>query len=117
MIIAIPIVTLIFFIIVMLSGDILKRPLGADDNIPLCIETVVQDIKQENWETASQNTDKLNKVWEKVVKRVQYSAERDEIDDLSMSIARLRGAIQAEDKATGLTELSEAYEHWKMLGE
>ena len=55
-------------------------------------------------------------MWDKVVNRVQFSAERNELDDLSMSIARLKGAIQAQDKPTGLTELSEAYEHWKNLG-
>ena len=45
MIIAIPLVTLILFVMVMLSGDILKQPLMGDDNVPQSIETVVQDIK------------------------------------------------------------------------
>ena len=116
MIIAIPLVTLILFVMVMLSGDILKQPLVGDDNVPGSIETVVQDIKQENWEAAKQDTDHLTRVWDKVVNRVQFSAERNEINDLSMNIARLQGAIQAQDKTTGLTELSEAYEHWKSLG-
>ena len=114
--IAIPIITLVFFVIVMLSGDILKQPLGGDDNIPQSIETIIQDVSHENWEAANQNTDNLNKVWDKVVTRVQFSSERDEINDLSMNIARLRGAIQAKDKSIAFTELSEAYEHWKELG-
>src|SRR5665648_49028 len=113
MVIALPIVTLVLFVMVMLSSNILKQPLGNDDNIPQSIETVVQDINHENWEAANQNTENLNRVWDKVVTRVQFSAERNELDDLTMNIARLKGAIQAKDKAGGLTELSEAYEHWK----
>lgn len=99
-----------------LCGDILKQPIWGDDNIPQSIETIIQDVNHENWEAANQNTDNLQRVWDKVVNRVQFSSERDEINAFSMNIARLRGAIQAKDKSIGLTELSEAYEHWKELG-
>ena len=116
MVIALPIVTLVLFVMIMLSSNILKQSLVGDDNIPQSIETVVQDINHENWNAANQATDNLSRVWDKVVKRVQFSAERNEIDDLNMNIARLKGAIQAKDEAGGLTELSEAYEHWKNLG-
>ena len=116
MIIALPIVILILFVMVMLSGDLLKQPFGTDDNLPRSIETVIQDVNQGNWEAANQNTDNLNKVWDKVVSRIQYSSERDEINAITMNIARLRGGIQAKNKPIALTELSEAYEHWKQLG-
>lgn len=116
MVIAIPIVTLVFFVLIMLSGDILKQSFGKDDNIPQSIETLIQDVNHGNWEAANQNIDNLDRVWDRVVKRVQYSAERNEIDALSINIARLRGAIQSKDKAIVLTELSEAYEHWQDLG-
>lgn len=116
MIIAIPIATLVLFILIMLSGDILKQPLVGGDNVPQSIETVVYAISHENWEAADEATENLNRVWDKVVTRVQFSAERNEIDDLTINIARLRGSIQAKDKASGLMELSEAYEHWENLG-
>jgi len=116
MIIVIPIVTLVLFIMVMLSGNVLKQSLGTDDNMLQSLETVMQEVNQENWEVADQGADELDKVWEKVINRVQFSSERDEINDLSVNIARLKGAIQAKDKSIALTELSEAYEHWKGLG-
>lgn len=115
-VIAIPIAALLFFVLVMLSGDVLKQSLGKDDNIPQSIETVIQAVNRENWEAANQTTDDLEKVWDKVVKRVQYSAERNEINAFLTNIARLKGAIQAKDKSIALTELNEAYEHWKDLG-
>src|SRR5665647_3438864 len=103
MVIALPIVTLVLFVMVMLSGNILKQSLGKDDNIPQSIQTIIQDVNHENWEAANQNTDNLNRVWDKVVTRVQFSSERDEINAFSINIARLRGAIQAKDKSIVLT--------------
>lgn len=115
LVIAIPIVTLILFIIVMLSGNILKYSLGDDDNIPQSIATIIRDVNNENWESADRNTDNLDKVWKKIIKRVQFSSERDEINSFSANVARLRGAIQAKDKSNALSELNEANEHWEDL--
>lgn len=116
MVIAIPIVTLVFFILIMLSDNFLKKPLGKNDNIPQAIEGIIEDINDERWEEASKKTEELNNIWKRVVRRVQFSSERDEINSFSMNIARLRGAIMAKDKANALAELSEAHEHWKELG-
>lgn len=116
LVIAIPIVTLIFFVLVMISGDFLKQSPGERGNIPQVIEMIIQDVTNENWEAAGKNTDYLSRTWERVVKRVQFSSERNEIDDFLMNIARLKGAIQAQDKSSGLQELNEAYAHWKFLG-
>lgn len=115
-VITIPIVTLVLFLVIMLSGDFLKQSLGGDDNIPQAIETIMQDVNQGDWEAAKQNTDHLNDVWDRIVTRVQFSSERDEINDFSMNVARVKGAVQAKDKSIVLTELSEAYEHWRGLG-
>jgi len=115
-VVSIPIVTLGLFILIMVSGNYLKRPLGNDDNIPALVEVINNNIMEEKWEKASTNTEKLNDAWEKVIKRIQFSSERDEINAFTMNVARLRGAIRAQDKAISLSELSEAFEHWKQLG-
>lgn len=115
-VIAIPIVTLVFFILIMLSGNYLKRPLGENDDIPQKIEELIEAVKNERWDEVSKETEELDNAWNRVVRRVQFSSERDEINFFSMNIARLRGAIIAKDKAGALTELKEAYEHWDELG-
>jgi hypothetical protein len=116
MVIAIPIVTLAIFILIMISGNFLKRPLGEEDNIPELVQLLTQNIYDEEWEEAADNTKKLTNVWNKITKRVQFSAERYEINSFSMNLARLRGAIMAKDKANSFSELFEAFEHWKELG-
>jgi hypothetical protein len=100
----------------MLSGNVLKKPLGADDDIPGLVQIITNDIKAEKWEDASKNTQRLNIAWSKIVNRVQFSSERDEIISFTMNVARLRGAIMAKDKSIALSELSEALEHWRELG-
>jgi len=116
LVVTIPIVTLAFFVLIMLSSSILKRSIGKDDNIPEAIQLIIQDIESENWEDANNKTDKLSNTWKKVVKRIQFSSERDEINLFSTNIARLHGAIMAKDKSSSFAELNEAYDHWDELG-
>lgn len=82
LVISIPIVALIFFVLIMLSGNILKEPMGNDDNIPESIQLLIQDIESGNWESANIKTDNLSNSWKKIAKRVQFSSERDEINQL-----------------------------------
>lgn len=116
LVITIPIVTIICFILIMLSGNYLKNSFVNDDNIPEIIQLVTNNINDGKWEEASKNIERLDEAWSKIVKRVQFSSERDEINEFSFSLARLRGAIKGKDKSSSFSELSEAYEHWKELG-
>lgn len=116
LVVTIPIVALTFFILIMLSGSLLKRALGNDDNIPEAIQLIIQDIDLENWGAANDKTEELGATWEKVIKRVQFSSERDEINSFSTNIARLRGSIKAKDKSSSYSELNEALDHWNELG-
>lgn len=100
----------------MLSGNYLKQPLGTDDNIPEIIENIIENVMDENWEEVKKNTDILETAWKKIVLRVQFSVERDEINYFTASLARLRGAILAKDKSSALIELKEAYNHWENIG-
>lgn len=116
LVISIPIVILAIFVLVMLSGDFLKKPLGKDDNIPESIQLIINDIELQKWEEADKKTNQLSKTWQRIVKRIQISSERDEINAFNSNIARLHGAIWAKDKPGSLQELCEAYEHWHQLG-
>ena len=116
MVISIPIFAIAIFILIMQSGSFLKYSLGGEDNIPQMIEEIIQDISKGHWEAANNKTYDLRKAWDKIVSRVQFSSERDEINDFTVSIARLEGTILAQDKSSAFMELKEAYEHWKDLG-
>lgn len=116
LVISIPIAALAFFVLIMLSGSFLKKPLGRNDNIPESIQLITENIESEDWERANDEIENLSNTWDKIVKRIQFSSERDEINSLNSSIARLKGAIMAKDKSASFIELNEAYEHWDGLG-
>jgi hypothetical protein len=113
---AIPIVTITLFILVMLSDNFLKKPLGINDDVPSSIQVLMQDVNEGKWDEANKKAEQLSKAWKKVVKRVQFNAEKDEINSFDMNLARLRGAIITKDKSNAILELSEAYEHWDNIG-
>ena len=117
MVAAIPIITLAIFVLIMLSGDFLKKPLGEDDDVPKTIDQLIESVEQGKWEQATNETEALVALWKRIVKRVQFSSERDEINFFSTNIARLRGAVLAKDKSGALMELKEAYDHWEELGQ
>lgn len=112
---AIPIATIVLFMAVMISGNYLKQPLSKDDDIPGLIDTLIKDIQDEQWESVDQKVEELNRAWEKVVFRVQFSSERNEISNFNIALARLKGAVLEKDRSSAIIELKEAYEHWDQL--
>lgn len=116
LVISIPIVTIALFVLIMLSDNVLKNSLHNDDNIPFSIDSVRNEIEEDDWTEANNRAQQLTNAWSKVVKRVQFSAEKDEINEFYKNLARLKGAITAQDKSDALMELNEAYEHWINLG-
>lgn len=114
--IAIPILTIILFICIMQSSRFLKKSFGKDDDIAQCIEKITEMVEQDDWEDARKGVDDLDKAWEKVKTRVQFSAERDEVNNITTNIARLSGAIEAEDQGNAFMELKACYNHWENIG-
>lgn len=116
LVIAIPIATLLLFVFIMISGNILKKPLSEDDNIPRSINDIIEAVDNEAWDEADGKLRGLEGAWDKIIFRVQFGSEREEINNITTSIARLKGAIKAEDRAGALIESYEAFSHWLELG-
>lgn len=115
--IAIPIVLLAASICIMQSGPFFKKPRGKEADIPQLIEQMIEYVSNGSWDNALRELDQLEESWDKIVFRIQFSSERDEINNLDTSIARIRGALEAMDKTNALMELYEADVHWDELGE
>jgi hypothetical protein len=110
-----PIAIIAISMAIALSGTFLKKPRGEWDNVPKHMETTTKAIMSDDWTLAEQNETKLETAWKTVIKRIQFSGERDEMHDLTVSIFRLRASITSKDKSSALMELSEAKEHWDGL--
>lgn len=114
--ILIPILIIGCFIFVMESASFLKTPRSSDDDVIGLIRTIENDIGRDDWKTAKENAEKLSQAWRIVAKRVQFSAERNQLIDAELNIARAKGYIEANDKIGTLAELYEIEEHWKDIG-
>lgn len=110
--ISIPIVIILLFIFIMQSGSFLKQPTGKDDDFNQIIMDLIEEIDNESWDEVNNGLNDLDKAWMTIVSRIQFSVERDEINNLSNSIARLKGAAKANDKSNSMVELYETYNIW-----
>jgi len=104
-----------FFILIMNGGNLLKQPLSAEDNFMFFYDRLELNIINQNWEKAVVNNEKLNQAWNKIVPRIQFSVEKDEINAINVNLARLQAALTSRDPVLALTELSEMREHWENL--
>ncbi len=115
--ILIPVLLLVLFVIIFTSSTFLKKPFGTEDDVPAIINQIKTQAVNDDWKNADADAERLDKAWDIITCRVQFSVARDEIRDAKTSIARLRGYVKANDKAGTLSELSELKEYWTSLGE
>lgn len=111
-----PVLMLAVFLAVTVSGSILKKPTGPADDVAGHIQRVRDDVINARWSDAANDRKRLEGAWNRVLTRIQFGGERDQINRLDTALARLKGAILARDKAGALMELSEAEEHWRDIG-
>jgi len=116
LIFSIPVISMICFVLVMTSANYLKQPTGDDDNVLKIINEIKTDVNNENWNSAENKNQLLHHAWKKITTRVQFSAERNELKDGEIAIARIHGYIEAKDKPGVFSELDELKEHWVDIG-
>lgn len=112
---AIPVIAVITFVCVMLSGEYMKKPRNEQEDVNKYISVTMAYVEAGDWEKAQEEMDKLDNACRKVLKRVQFGSELDEINDLTNSIARIKGAIRAKDLGITLSELTEFYDQWENI--
>jgi len=111
----IPIVTLTIFVLIMLGGNYFKRPRNPSEDIIAFVNLSMKDAKVEHWDKLKQDVDSIDVAWKKIIPRIQFSVERDELYNISLNIASLHGSIASKDKSSTLIELNELVENWDEL--
>ncbi len=107
----IPVILLLIFIFIMNSSDFIK-----DKNIHDNINILNNYLIDEEWNEARIHFHKLKNRWDKNVKLLQFSVERNEIRNINSGIARLQGSLIAQDRASALIELNNIKAVWSQLG-
>lgn len=112
---AIPMLTLTAFILLMLGGNYLKRPLSPSENVVAYAELSIEHAKAQKWDMLEKDVVNIDFAWKKIMPRIQFSVERDELYNINLNIARLKGSITSEDKTSTIIELNELLENWAEL--
>ena len=112
---AIPVATLAIFVLIMLGGNYFKKPHNSSEDVLGFTQTSIEHAKAEKWDMLSQDIINIDTAWKKIIPRIQFSVERDEIYKISLNLARLKGSVVSEDKANTLMELHEIIENWHEL--
>lgn len=100
----------------MAGGSFLKQPLGEDDRLLESVQDIEKLVKNKDWEQARKKADYSLNAWHKVVNRIQFSAERDYMMEISGTLARIKGGIEAKDDKAIMEEIYLFYELWDSLG-
>jgi hypothetical protein len=112
----IPTVFLLFSIALMTGGSLLKEPFGEDDRLNEAIQNLEADVKNKQWKQARDHAQYALIAWNKVVNRIQFSVEREYMLEISGSLARIKGGIEAEDDKAIMEEIYFFYDLWENLG-
>ncbi|MBK5239656.1 DUF4363 family protein [Clostridium sp.] len=112
---SIPIITLTLFVLIMLSGSYLKKPRNSSEDVIAYTQISIEHVKDEKWDMLNQDITSIDSAWKKIIPRIQFSVERDEIYNISLNIARLRASIASEDKVSTMVALYEIIEDWDEL--
>jgi hypothetical protein len=111
----IPIVTLTVFVLLMLGGNYLKKPHNPSEDVIAFVELSIEHTKAEKWDMLHEDIVSIDTAWKKIIPRIQFSVERDEIYNINLNISRLRGSADSKDKPSALMELNEIIENWAEL--
>lgn len=110
-----PIAAIIIFMLVMLSGNYLKKPRNPSEDVVGYVTELLEDVRRDKWSNAEDNVIKLEAAWKKISRRIQFSVELVDIFDINNNIARLKGAISGKDQTNALMELYQIQENWSLL--
>ncbi len=107
---------LVLFIIIMGSGVFLKNPITNHDDVIKQLNLIEQSVTAHQWKEANQQIDEQFTIWGKVKNRIQFSVERDFLEEIEGDLATLKGAIVAKDLKKSI-EISEKIKViWRDLG-
>lgn len=112
--ITIPILVIALFILVMNSDFLFEEPDNYD--VPAHMEMMKKSILQDDWTSLGFEVEQMDKKFTKeIFPYIQFSAEKDEINDLDLNLSRLRACLDTKDKSLALVYVEEMKNHWENL--
>lgn len=112
----VPVIVLMNFVVILNLPRSGKQPRGSDDDVLLHLQLAHQGVIDENWNQTLAHIEAAEKAWAMVIPRIQIGAQRGDILDLTLGLARLKASAQCADKPGCLRELAELFVYWDEIG-
>ncbi len=113
--ILIPIIFLILSVFIMEGGRFFKN-LGEGKKVNEIIESIKLDLEKENFTDAKNKIFELKRIFNYKTKIIQFSVERDEIYEFTISLVKLENYIENKERNDAITEIDVLKEYWNELG-
>ena len=111
----IPLVFLVASILIMLSGRVLKKTYHGDE-IPGMLDSIATNIKDEEWNEAIKATKVIKTRFTKITKLIQFSVERDQLEEFKLNLALLEGYLDTNDEKNAVATVYLLKQYWQELG-
>ncbi|WP_217585805.1 DUF4363 family protein [Lentibacillus saliphilus] len=115
MLYVVPSAMLFLFVVVMNSGSMLKKPYGQDDRVYEAVKQLETHVKEERWEHAEKDIQYIERAWKKVVNRIQFSVEKDNMEEISQTISHMKGQVYIRDDQAIFEHIYYYYDLWDRL--
>ncbi|MDN8588902.1 hypothetical protein B2I21_04185 [Chryseobacterium mucoviscidosis] len=112
-----PICMILLFCAILASGTFLKKPWGTNDRLLESVQTLEKQVQAKNWTEAKTQVDYALQAWDRIVNRIQFSVERENIYNILGALARMKGGVVAKDEKMILAEIYYFYVLWDNLGD
>lgn len=110
-----PLVILLLFVLIMNGSYIYVAWAPGAARVQRQIIVTEQAVTHEQWEAAAQGCEELRTGWRQALFCLQFSAEKDQLESIEITLARLRAFIASRDQTLALAEITELNEHWDHL--
>ncbi|MEG6570163.1 DUF4363 family protein [Thermoanaerobacterium thermosaccharolyticum] len=110
----VPLIVMIIILIIFVDITSYKYLYTSSNSMEKKLDVIEKNIKNDNWKSAETCVNDLEKTWGKVNSKWAILIEHREIDDIDMSLSKLKSFIDSKNKDLSLAELKtlkELYNH------
>jgi len=104
---------IVLILIFILGFSALSQSLLEKDSrkLEITIDKVIKSTENEDWESAQTEIEKLKEEWRSVMKLWSPLVDHHEIDNIDITLLKLKPLIDTKDKSTALSEATALKEY------
>jgi hypothetical protein len=110
-----PLITIIVTLIILIDIATYNYLNTTSQNFNNTIINIEKDVNNEKWDSAKNKIEKLDKTWKKTNSKWAILIEHNEIDEIDITLAKLKSYIYTNNKNFSLAELKTLNEKFKHI--